>query len=398
MLENTKIAKNLAKNAKKLISDLGFADAKILFVSDEKIWKNSSQFFGDNFLQSNYKNLILNNVEADEKNLRKIANHLSNCNLIIGLGSGVISDLCKLTAAQKNIPYIIFPSAASMNGYLSKNASITISGYKKTLPATLPLAVFCDLDIIKNAPKKLTKAGIGDLMCFYNCWFDWYLSHQILNSEFDEKPFLLLQEKMEFFVKNFTKFSLQDDEFFKLIIEILLLSGYSMTIANGSYPASQAEHLIAHTIEMKYKKIIKEKLHGEIIAITTLVSSKMQKKIIKSDFLPNTKFTLEEEKLVLKNLKKFFGTKVANQCFEEYKAKNIAIKKVKRLPQNWLQIKQNLTKIYLDDTKLKQIFVHFKINSSPKFLKISDKMFKECVKNAKFIRNRFTCLDFLDLF
>lgn len=36
-----------------------------------------------------------------------------------------------------------------MNGYVSKNASIEINGHKKSLLATLPIAVFADLRILK---------------------------------------------------------------------------------------------------------------------------------------------------------------------------------------------------------------------------------------------------------
>ena len=36
----------------------------------------------------------------------------------------------------------------------------------------------------------------------------------------------------------------------ELLMQTLLLSGLGMTIAGGSYPASQGEHMIAHTYEM----------------------------------------------------------------------------------------------------------------------------------------------------
>ncbi len=392
LIINTKIDHNLAKKAKTLISNCGFYDSKVLFVTDEKIWRNSKNFFEQSFLESNKVNLILKNAQADEKNLNKIFSNIEDCNLIIALGSGVISDLCKFTSAQKNIPYIVFASAASMNGYLSKNASIKISGHKKTLPATLPVAVFCDLGILKKAPKRLTKAGIGDLMCFYNCWFDWYLSNQILGTKFEEKAFLLLEKEMKFFVSNFKKFSLQDDNLIKMLIEILLLSGHSMTIAGGSYPASQAEHLIAHTIDMKYKKIAKEKLHGELIAVTTLVTAKLQKDLLKKT---NLEVLYNSEKEIKKSLTGFFGKKVALQCFLEYQEKLELIKKVENLSKKWKIVKKDLLKIHFDELKIKEIFSHFKINNSIKSLGLSKRQFQKCVSNAKFIRNRFTCLDLL---
>jgi len=380
MTKNTKISYSLTPE------EFDFADKKILFVSDKKIWNNCAKFFPKNFLK-NHKNLLLENPKPDEKNLKKIAAALKNCDFILALGSGTINDLCKFTSAQKNIPYAIIASAASMNGYLSKNASITIAGHKKTLPATLPTAVFCDLRILKAAPTRLTKAGIGDSLCFYSCWFDWYLSHKILGTKFDKKPFEMLQKKMDFFVKNFARFSLKDEEFLKMLIEILLLSGQGMTIAGGSYPASQSEHLIAHTIEMKYPEIAHKKLHGEMIAVTTLTAAKLQKNILTNN-TPSSAILLIKEEGFGVDVINFFGKKIAAECQKEYDQKISQKPKPISAP-----LKKELQKIHLDESNLKKILSHFKISASPKSLGLSTKEYQACVTHAKYIRNRFTVLD-----
>ncbi len=395
---------------------------KILFVSDEIIWKNCEKFFPENFPENFCaKKLLLKNPKADEKNLKKISAAVKNYDLIITLGSGVINDLCKLTSAQKNIPYAIFASAASMNGYLSKNASITICGHKKTLPATLPIAVFCDLKILAAAPLELTKAGIGDSLCFYSCWLDWYLSHKILGTKFDKKPFEILEKKMNFFVKNFKKFSLRDEKFLKLLMEILLLSGQGMTIAGGSYPASQSEHLIAHVIEMKYPKIAEKFLHGQMIAVTSLTAARLQKNFLnqifrKAGFVTTSSRSVPNQQDVnmwtglqtpssarvsgnyeWKSVEIFFGKKIAAECKKEFVQKIFSAAQLKKinsnLEKNWKKIRADLQKIHLDESRLKEIFSYFKIKISPKSLGLSKQQYQACVANAKFIRNRFTCLD-----
>jgi glycerol-1-phosphate dehydrogenase [NAD(P)+] len=359
-------------------------EKKILFITDEKIWKNCQKFFPSDFKNEIAAELFLKDPKADEKNLKKIFSALKDCELILGFGSGTINDLCKYAAAQKNVSYSIIASALSMNGYLSKNASITISDHKKTLPATLPKNVFCDFRILKSAPIFLTKAGIGDSMCFYSCWFDWYLSHKILGTKFDERPFLILKKKMNFLVKNFRQFSLRDDSFLKLLSEILLLSGYGMTIAEGSYPASQSEHMISHAIEMKYPKLAKKNLHGAQIAVTTITSTQLQNELLKSNKFP--KFFDEK-----KDVDKFFGKKIAAECDKEYSQKIEAIKIAKSA--NWDEIKKSLRKIFFDESKLKSLFSHFKVSTSSRSLGLSKKEYRECVKYSKYIRNRFTCLD-----
>ncbi len=397
MIKDVKISYSRAADADRSILDLGFKGKKILFVTDEKIWQKCQKFFDKNFLQKNHKNLFLENPKADEKNLKKISAATKNCDFILCLGSGVINDLCKFTSAQTNIPYAVFASAASMNGYLSKNASITIAGHKKTLLATLPVAVFCDLKILKAAPLALTKAGIGDSLCFYSCWFDWYLSHKILGTKFDKKPFEILRQKMDFFVKNFEKFSIRDEEFLKLLIEILLLSGQGMTMAEGSYPASQSEHLIAHTIEMKYPELAEKNLHGQMIAVTTLTSARLQENLISSEKIKGFSMlrTKDDSGGRGDDLAAFFGKKIAAQCQKEYDQK-IAIKpKAEKISAS---LKQELQKIHLTESRLKSVLSHFKIKTSPKSISLSNQQYYACVAYSKFIRNRFTCLDFPNLF
>lgn len=382
----------LACNLKKFITKFGFENKKIIIVSDEKIIKNCSKFFAPNLEKIIQKQLILENPKADEKNLEIVEKSVQGFDLIIAIGSGTINDLCKLTSAKNNIPYIIFASAPSMNGYLSKNASILIEGHKKTVPATLPLAVFCDLEILKNAPKELIKAGIGDSFCFYSCWFDWYLSHILLGTYFDESLMKILQKKMNFLVKNYEKYSLDDEKLLKILIEILLISGISMTKAGGSYPASQSEHLIAHILEMKYMEKMHKILHGKQIAVTTLTSASLQKKLLKN-YAKKSPILISEVNFEEK-LEKYFDRKIALECKKEFNQKDILVKKSKNLSdQDWRKHHLKLSKILLDESKLKKIFKHFKINSSYKYFSINKKEYDEAVNLAKFIRNRFTCLD-----
>lgn len=374
-----------ARNLDDVLYDLKLFEERILFVSDQKIWQKNVKFFGKNLPNLVSEILLLDEPKADEKTLKKLRKKAEKFELIIAFGSGTINDLCKATSAQNNTPYIVIPSAASMNGYLSKNASITISNHKKTIAATLPKAVLIDLEILKNAPLELTKAGIGDSFSFYSCWFDWFLSNQILGTKFDEKCFTILQPKIDFLRKNYAKFSLRDEKLLEALIEILLLSGLAMTRAEGSYPASQSEHLISHAIEMKFEKTAKN-LHGAQIAVTTLTSAKIQEKLLQKKSLK-----IAVENFPQKEIEKFFDKKIALQCRSEFLQKQKLIAKVE--VKNWSKIREKLRKIHMTESELQKLFQHFKIKSSARSLQLTTAQYQTCIHHAKFIRNRFTCLD-----
>ncbi len=387
------IGEKLAISAEKLIKKLGFEAKNCLLVTDERIFKNCAGFFADGFFDKLGEVLILEDPTPDEENIGQITEAATDFELIIGLGSGVINDLCKYASFEAGKKYAIFTSAASMNGYLSQNASIIVNGHRKTEAAHLPLGVFCDYDILRSAPKQMTKAGIGDLMCFYSCWFDWLLSHLLLETRYESECFEMLTEKMGEFVGGYQDFVLGEDELLKIVMEILLLSGASMTLAGGSYPASQSEHLIAHSYAMKYPDKAKNVLHGLQIATTVLTSAKIQEELLAVDEIYVRDLNFDESKIA-----SFYGGEIATECKIEYRMKSQLISQnVRRLNQElatgWMDYCKVLSRIFVSESNLRDIFQHFNIETGHGALGLEFQEYNEVVGHARFVRDRFTCLD-----
>jgi glycerol-1-phosphate dehydrogenase [NAD(P)+] len=391
-----KIENNLTKNAHLLINSLGYELDQCLIVSDKKIFNKYRSKFGKDFIKNIDKILILNQPYADQKTSEKIQKHAKKVKLIIAIGSGTINDLCKYSASKLNIKYLIFATAPSMNGYASINASIVINHHKKTVIATLPQAIFIDLEIIKSAPKKMIRAGIADALCIYSCMFDWQLSHLIFNTDFNSKCFEIQQNWLNQLFKNYQKFDLNNSEFLTILSRLLITSGHAMTLANGSYPASQSEHLIAHCLELKYPKL-KKILHGQLIAITLATSLNFQQQIL-TRLDKNDLFLTDKNNNWYKIINNYFAKETAKQCINEYQNKIEKFQPINQINQKLLKdhriIYQQLNQIYKENKMVIKIFKHFKINQNPKLLAISSAKYDDALNKAKFIRNRITCLDF----
>lgn len=216
------------------------------------------------------KTIILPDTpKPDEHTLAYIHSQLEGITSIIAVGSGTINDLCKLTSYQANIPYMVFPTAPSMNGYTSKNASIlNDKGYRESHAAHLPEVIICHMPTLENAPVRLLQAGIGDSLARTTAQADWLISHHIQGTYYDTLPFALAD------VAEAKLFACVTDA--HVLMQLLLLSGLGMSYAGGSYPASQAEHMIAHTMEMHYGAALPHHYHGEEIGVTTLTMSRLQ--------------------------------------------------------------------------------------------------------------------------
>lgn len=380
------IEENLINHASDLLNKIGFKDKKPLLVTDQNIYPIAKEIIE----KISCEHLVLKDPRADQKNSIQIIDHITNCDLIIAVGSGVINDLCKVASAKLDIPYIIFGTAPSMNGYASANASITIDDYKTSIPAQLPSAIYLDLEVLRNAPERLIRSGIGDSLCFSTCQFDWLLSHLLLGTYYDETPFEILKDDYQLLSNN--KFSLTDREFIEILAKTLILSGIGMYICKGSYPASQAEHLIAHYIEILYPRIAINSYHGEQIAVTTLSVAEIQEKILRQENLQIKANVFDKDYLV-----KTFGADIAEHFFTEIKKKEIDQKKAEEinlnLQKNWQEIRKKLQKTFVSKSDLLKSYRKFSLAENCVDIGWSEEIYDNAINNAHLIRNRFTSLD-----
>lgn len=193
---------------------------------------------------------------------------------LVAVGSGTINDVCKYASHLAGKPYAVFPTAPSMNGYTSANASIILDGLKQSFAAHLPAAVLCDAQTLAAAPARLLRAGLGDSVARPTAQADWLLSHYLKGTPYDARPFALLADYEPALFANAGHLA----EHALGLMEVLLLSGFGMLLAGGSYPASQGEHMIAHCYEMLSGD--HSAYHGEAIGVTTLEMARMQERLL----------------------------------------------------------------------------------------------------------------------
>ncbi|MCW8984067.1 MAG: iron-containing alcohol dehydrogenase, partial [Thermoanaerobaculales bacterium] len=95
---------------------------------------------------------------------------------LAAVGSGTVNDLTRAVAHQRERPYFVLATAASMNGYTSAIVALLENGLKTPRTATPPVAVFADPLVLAEAPAELTLAGLGDLISKPYCGCDWKIA------------------------------------------------------------------------------------------------------------------------------------------------------------------------------------------------------------------------------
>lgn len=328
----------------------------------------------------------------DELTAAKVMAAGAKAGSYIAVGSGTINDLAKFSAAQQGKRCAVFATAPSMNGYTSVNVAITMGGHKKSLPAVAPEGVFCDLSVLAAAPVRLVRAGFGDAICRSTVQADWYMAHRLRGSAYRALPFSLFADLEDAMVEGADALTLGDAAAIESLTRVLLLSGFGMTICGGSYPASQGEHLISHYIEMMDTHDDNAPMHGEQIAVTTLVMARLQEEL-----LAGTPPRLKASSVKLAELTAHFGDELGRDCMVEIMPKLLNDTQADdlndKLERIWPSLTGDLRKMTRPAGQIADALKRCGAPMSYGDLGLDREFFTNAVLHAREIRNRYTFLD-----
>ena len=216
-------------------------------------------------------------VEPDENAVGAAVMHFDDsCDLILGVGSGVINDIGKILSRTTGRPYMIAGTAPSMDGYASNSSSMVMDGFKVSLPSRCPDVIIGDLDILKNAPMRMLQSGLGDMLAKFVSIAEWRIAHVITGEYYCEYVAQLVRDALRRCTDNAEGLVRRDETAVHAVFDGLVLSGKAMAYAGMSRPASGVEHHFSHIWDMRALEFgTPAEFHGIQCAVGTLTSIKL---------------------------------------------------------------------------------------------------------------------------
>ena len=341
------------------------------------------------------QSVVLDRPHADAATVATLRSKCAPADALVAVGSGTVNDLCKAAAAADRKRYVVFPTAPSMNGYASANAAITVDGHKQSLPAALPCGIFVDLSVLAQAPAKLIRAGVGDSICRSTAQADWMLSRLVRDTPYREAPFALLAPDEPRWLDAPEALLGGDLQAIEALARTLLLSGLGMTLCQGSYPASQAEHLISHYIDMFAPGDRGEVLHGEQVAVATLTMARIQQALLDGP-VPQAKPT----RMTRETLRTRFGAAIGASCWSHFQSKHLdassAAQTTARIADCWNALRKALHPVLVPSERIAEILRRIGAPTEPQGIGVSVAFYAAAVRNARYLRDRYTFLDLAD--
>ena len=371
-----------------------FLGNKILLVADQNTFgvagDKTVEVLGDKLFDkvifSGEKILIPN-----EESIEKVENSLCDADLIVGIGSGVIQDLCKYVSFDKKVPYLIVATAPSMDGYASTGAAMITGGMKVTYSAGLPLAIVADVDVLKDSPMEMIKSGYGDIIGKYSSLNDWKLSALVNGEYFCQYIYDVTFSMIEKTVALADGLIKRDFDSVKTLMEALTVVGIMMSFATTSRPASGSEHHLSHFFEIV--GIVRNEdyfPHGIDVAYSTIETAKIREKLVKEDF--DKQNYRDDKQTLLSKLQAVYGDSVGEGCFKLHE-------KLGTYDKNRYQIyvdNQNEIKEILKEMptakEVEDILAKVGYDKKEFYALYGDKKIKEALVYAKDIKDRYSVL------
>ena len=305
---------------------------KILLISDEITYDILGKRIFNNLIKKiNVSEYIWKEPICSIEGVQHIQEVSKDFSVLIAIGSGTINDTVKYASFLDNKKYSVF-ATSPMNAYTTPTASVLFDGFKKSLGAHAATGVYFDLSILSKCPKKLRAAAFADVICRTTAQVDWLMSNMILNTQYDETPYILLGLYEDEMIKKAKKIKEGEISSLALLTRISAIMGLGTFFTGTTHLGSMAEHGISHYIDMFANSLHPGTSHGEQVGIATLTVSKIQNSILNNDKAP----TMHPTTIPKNDIIKILGESTIDLIKQQMKVKSFNSKKIDAL-NNYLE-------------------------------------------------------------
>ena len=342
--------------------------------------------------------LILRHLGFDEATLGEIViNKPDDCDLMIGIGTGSITDMTRYSSFKLGLPCFTVATGAPMDGFSASVGIMNVNNLKATMPAHSTEVIIGDTDVLKTAPYRMTIAGFADLIGKLNALNDWRLEVLITGAHYCKKIDELVTAYVDDILSKTDLLKARDPEAIGNVMNALLLTGATISLYGNSRPISGAEHHMSH-----YWEVLGEQrgqqfaMHGEQVAVGTVMALSAAEEL--SKMIPD----FEKARAAARTwsfddweaeIHRTYGNAADAIIDLEKKSDKNGMEgrlgRIDFIEVHWEEIRSMLAGLYPAE-KLRQLLKELGCPCDPKDIGISETVLRDTFSVCKETRNRYT--------
>lgn len=338
--------------------------------------------------------VVLDHPHADMAEVCNLTEKLRGFDAVVAVGSGTVNDLCKYVTGLDGRRYCVFATAASMNGYTSSTASLTLdSGLKVSLPSHTPAGFFVDLKVSAAAPPYLAASGFADCLARSVAQTDWWMSHRLLGTAYFQEPYTIQAADEVELNRRAGNLPKGDIEAMGYLYRVLTLCGLGISFTGVSHHGSMGEHQISHYIDCFAGERHPGSLHGQQVGIASLSMARLQQHMLAND----RPLSVHATRIDVAGMNRRFGEEVASQCLAELKRKAFdrdgAMAFNRKLEDTWPELRRELAAFTIPVDEMKRLLSTAGGATTAAELGVPVDLYREAIVHCREMRNRFSFLD-----
>ena len=288
-IQDIYIGASLLEKLPGYISKLGLVTHCVV-VCDENTYKVAGQRVHEILTGAGYDAILLKfrreeELVPDERTIGELLLTIQpETEFLVAVGSGSITDTCRVNAARCKLPFVSVGTAASMDGYTSVVAPLILNGVKIHRNGPCPEIIVCDLDVLATAPIEMVRSGVGDVLGKYIAIADWQIGNIINDEPYCPTCGNIVLAAVKNLLDNVDEINARTEKGMRVLIEGLILSGITIMIVGHTRAVASVEHNIGHYVEMRMlERYGKASPHGASVGASTLLVYPMFKKFAEED-------------------------------------------------------------------------------------------------------------------
>jgi glycerol-1-phosphate dehydrogenase [NAD(P)+] len=317
----------------------------------------------------------------------------------VAVGSGVITDIVRYAAHERGRDFVSVATAASMDGYASGVAALSVNGVKVTRPARPPLALFADPRVIAAAPAVLTRAGAGDLLAKASARVDWLASHLLYGEPFSAAAADRVLGPLRFATAHAARIAGGEPAAVSELLAGLIESGNAIALAGNSRPASGCEHHASHFWDLLAARGLREHgSHGLQVGYATRFSTRLQRFAFGRQ-APSLRAPVVPADPLGAGAREWLGEPVPEIEAAVAGKRDFIERSAGRWPadeRDWAQRRERLAPALELAERVPHALDALGIPSAPGYLEVDERTLRATFRFASRLRARYTTIDFLE--
>jgi 6-phospho-beta-glucosidase len=253
--------------AEKSIEDINLNEENYAVITMEIPWKQ---------VEHRFNRLPLTSVFVDELDwyrLEALERSLPEIEAVVGLGGGMAIDAAKYVAWHRHIPMDAVPTITSVDASVTKSIAARIRGHVTYIGYIVPRDVYVDYQVIKEAPPRLNRSGVGDILCAHVALHDWKLAFEHKGEKYDPKSVDAAQQWLDRIEEGAGDIACVNETGIRLIMEAFEDISIICRSFGSSRPQEGSDHTFAYNAEFQTGRSF---LHGELVALGAYVMANLQ--------------------------------------------------------------------------------------------------------------------------